>query len=103
MAVPHRLFSWFSPAGILEQSAAKKFIRIKRAVEVRDGDKWARFEPFDGFKVKFTIDFDHPLFRDDLQTLKSTFQQHRLFGKSAAPVLLALPAISKRSESVIWR
>ncbi len=49
-------------AGILEQGAAKKFIRIKKAIEVRDGEKWARFEPFSGFKVKFTIDFDHPLF-----------------------------------------
>lgn len=47
-------------AGIQEQNAAKKFIRIKRPVEVRDGDKWARFEPFDGFKVGFNIDFDHP-------------------------------------------
>jgi len=60
-------------AGILEQSAAKKFIRIKRPVEVRDGEKWARFEPFDGFKVKFTIDFDHPLFRGDLQTSEIDF------------------------------
>ena len=49
-------------AGILEQGAAKKFTRIKKAIEVRDGDKWARFEPFNGFKMKFTIDFDHPLF-----------------------------------------
>jgi UDP-3-O-[3-hydroxymyristoyl] N-acetylglucosamine deacetylase len=47
-------------AGIQEQGAAKKFIRIKQPVEVRDGDKWARFEPFDGFKVGFNIDFDHP-------------------------------------------
>ncbi|MCH9675789.1 MAG: UDP-3-O-acyl-N-acetylglucosamine deacetylase [Gammaproteobacteria bacterium] len=60
-------------AGILEQSAPKKFIRIKRPVEVRDGEKWARFEPFDGFKVKFTIDFDHPLFRGDLQTSEVDF------------------------------
>ncbi|MBX2825655.1 MAG: UDP-3-O-acyl-N-acetylglucosamine deacetylase [Gammaproteobacteria bacterium] len=60
-------------AGILEQSAAKKFIRIKRAIEVRDGEKWARFEPFDGFKVRFTIDFDHPLFREDLQTSEVDF------------------------------
>lgn len=60
-------------AGILEQSAPKKFIRIKRPVEVRDGEKWAKFEPFDGFKVKFTIDFDHPLFRGDLQTSEIDF------------------------------
>lgn len=50
-------------AGILEQGAPKRFARITRAVEVRDGEKYARFEPFNGFKVKFTIDFDHPVFR----------------------------------------
>jgi UDP-3-O-[3-hydroxymyristoyl] N-acetylglucosamine deacetylase len=52
-------------AGILEQGAAKKFIRIKKAVEVREGEKWARFEPFNGFKVNFTIDFNHPVFLND--------------------------------------
>ncbi|MEH6585376.1 MAG: UDP-3-O-acyl-N-acetylglucosamine deacetylase [Halioglobus sp.] len=51
-------------AGIEEQNAAKKFIRIKRKVTVEDGDKVASFLPFDGFKVAFTIDFDHPVFRD---------------------------------------
>jgi UDP-3-O-[3-hydroxymyristoyl] N-acetylglucosamine deacetylase len=47
-------------AGIEEQNAAKKFIRIVKPVEVRDGDKWARFEPYDGFKLSFGIEFDHP-------------------------------------------
>ncbi len=51
-------------AGILEQNAAKQFIRIKRPVTVEEGDKVASFLPFDGFKVSFTIDFDHPVFRD---------------------------------------
>ncbi len=51
-------------AGIEEQNAPKKFIRIKRPVTVEDGDKVASFLPFDGFKVSFTIDFDHPVFRD---------------------------------------
>ncbi|MFT7461585.1 MAG: UDP-3-O-[3-hydroxymyristoyl] N-acetylglucosamine deacetylase [Planctomycetota bacterium] len=51
-------------AGIEEQNAAKKFIRIKHPVTVKDGDKVASFLPFDGFKVSFTIDFDHPVFRD---------------------------------------
>lgn len=50
-------------AGIQEQPAAKKFIRIKRPVTVQDGDKKATFLPFDGFKVSFTIDFDHPVFK----------------------------------------
>lgn len=50
-------------AGIQEQPAAKKFIRIKKEVTVRDGDKYATLKPFDGFKVAFTIDFDHPVFK----------------------------------------
>ncbi|NRB41436.1 MAG: UDP-3-O-acyl-N-acetylglucosamine deacetylase [Pseudomonadales bacterium] len=49
-------------AGIEEQAAAKKFLRIKKEVEVTDGDKVAKFLPFDGFKVSFAIDFDHPVF-----------------------------------------
>ena len=52
-------------AGIEEQSAAKKFLRIKDKVRVEDDGKWAMFEPFDGFKVGFTIDFDHPVFNDN--------------------------------------
>ena len=50
-------------AGIEEQSAAKRFIRILKPVEVRLDDKWARFDPFDGFRVSFKIDFNHPVFR----------------------------------------
>lgn len=48
-------------AGIAEQDAPKEFIRIKKPVEVRQDDKYARFAPFDGFKVTFTIDFNHPV------------------------------------------
>ena len=47
-------------AGIVEQDAPKRFIRITRPVEVRDGDKTACFEPHDGFKLDFTVQFDHP-------------------------------------------
>lgn len=47
-------------AGLQPQEAAKKFIRINEMVEVVDGDKLARLEPFDGFKLDFTIDFKHP-------------------------------------------
>jgi UDP-3-O-[3-hydroxymyristoyl] N-acetylglucosamine deacetylase len=54
-------------AGIEEQQASKGFIRIKRVVEVKDGDRMARFEPFDGFKVGFTIEFDHPVFKSNAQ------------------------------------
>ena len=60
-------------AGIQEQPVAKKFIRIKRKVKVTDGDKWASFEPFDGFKVTFTIDFDHPVFKGRLQQASVDF------------------------------
>jgi UDP-3-O-[3-hydroxymyristoyl] N-acetylglucosamine deacetylase len=49
-------------AGIEEQPAAKKFIRIKKPVEVRQGDKWVKFEPYNGFRVDFSIDFRHPVF-----------------------------------------
>ncbi len=47
-------------AGVEEQNVAKRFIRIKKPIEIREGDKVARFEPFNGFKVSFGIDFDHP-------------------------------------------
>ncbi len=51
-------------AGTAEQPAAKRFVRVRQTVEVRDGDKWARFTPHQGFRVGFTIDFQHPLFKD---------------------------------------
>ncbi|MFL0796819.1 MAG: UDP-3-O-acyl-N-acetylglucosamine deacetylase [Cellvibrionaceae bacterium] len=51
-------------AGIVEQNAAKRFIRIKKEVTVSDGDKVATFKPFEGFKVGFSIDFAHPVFKD---------------------------------------
>jgi UDP-3-O-[3-hydroxymyristoyl] N-acetylglucosamine deacetylase len=54
-------------AGIEEQDASKRFIRIRRPLQVEEGDKVARFEPFDGFKVGFTIEFDHPVFKSDIQ------------------------------------
>jgi UDP-3-O-[3-hydroxymyristoyl] N-acetylglucosamine deacetylase len=60
-------------AGIEEQNRPKRFIRIKRPVMVEDGDKFARFEPFDGFKVAFSIDFDHPAFASRCQTATVDF------------------------------
>jgi len=62
-------------AGIEEQRAPKRFFRIRRAVEVRDGDKWARFEPYDGFKVSFSIVFDHPVFERSTQSLTIDFAE----------------------------
>jgi len=50
-------------AGIEEQSVLKQFIRVKKRVRVEDGDKWAEFQPFDGFKVNFEIEFNHPIFK----------------------------------------
>lgn len=60
-------------AGVEEQDSPKSFIRIKKEVLVEDGDKWAKFEPYDGFKVSFTIDFDHPAFHKDNQTASIDF------------------------------
>ena len=52
-------------AGIAEQNVAKKFLRIKEKVRVERDEKWAMFEPFDGFKVGFSIEFDHPVFNQN--------------------------------------
>ena len=60
-------------AGLLEQAAAKKFIRVKKIVEVVEGDKWVRFEPYHGFKVDFTIDFNHPVFEQSGTNVKIDF------------------------------
>lgn len=60
-------------AGVEEQDAPKQYIRIKRAIRVEEGDKWAAFEPFDGFKVTFTIDFEHPAFEEHLKTATMDF------------------------------
>lgn len=49
-------------AGIEEQNAAKRFIRIRKPVRVEDDGKWAELTPFDGFKVNFEIAFNHPVF-----------------------------------------
>ena len=49
-------------AGVEEQNAPKRFIRIKKSILVEDKEKWARFDPFEGFKVSFSIEFEHPLF-----------------------------------------
>ena len=54
-------------AGILEQEAPKRFLRIKRKVQVSDGDKWVSLEPHDGFKVSFRLDYDHPVLKNSIQ------------------------------------
>jgi len=60
-------------AGIEEQHAPKRFVRIKKAVRVDDGDKWAEFRPFDGFKVNFEIEFNHPIFKRRSQRASMDF------------------------------
>lgn len=60
-------------AGVEEQNKAKEFIRITKAVTVTDGDKSASFQPYNGFKVSFTIDFDHPLFSEENQVASLDF------------------------------
>ncbi|MXY63842.1 MAG: UDP-3-O-acyl-N-acetylglucosamine deacetylase [Gammaproteobacteria bacterium] len=60
-------------AGIHEQKKLKKFIRIKKPCVVKEDDKWAKFEPFNGFKVTFAIDFDHPILKSSTQTASVDF------------------------------
>jgi UDP-3-O-[3-hydroxymyristoyl] N-acetylglucosamine deacetylase len=60
-------------AGIEEQQEPKRFIRILQSVRVEDGDKWARFDPYDGFKVNFEIEFNHPSFKKRSQTASMDF------------------------------
>ena len=60
-------------AGLAEQHAPKKFIRVKREVTVTDGDKSATFLPLEGFKISFGIDFDHPVFKHRAATTEIDF------------------------------
>jgi UDP-3-O-[3-hydroxymyristoyl] N-acetylglucosamine deacetylase len=63
-------------AGIEEQPARKRYLRIKEPVEVRVDDKWARFEPYHGFKLDFTIDFPHPVFGTENRHVVIDFAEH---------------------------
>lgn len=62
-------------AGIEEQNAPKKFLKIKDTVKVTDGDKWACVKPYNGFRISFAIDFDHPVFHNSPQTATIDFMQ----------------------------
>ncbi len=62
-------------AGIEEQAAAKRFLRVMRRVEVRNGDKWARLEPYDGLKLSFSIDFRHPVIERSTQSVSVDFAE----------------------------
>ena len=63
-------------AGLVEQSAPKKFIRIKKSIEVKEGDKWVRFDPFNGYKLAFTINFAHPVFAASKQQVTIDLGEH---------------------------
>lgn len=60
-------------AGIVDQTAPKKFIRILKSIEIEEKDKWVRFHPHDGFKISLTIDFDHPVVNKGNQTTTVDF------------------------------
>ena len=60
-------------AGIAEQAAAKKFIRVLRTVEAREHDKWAKFDPYNGFRIDFSIAFNHPVFQQSKQRIQVDF------------------------------
>ncbi|HYR33797.1 MAG TPA: UDP-3-O-acyl-N-acetylglucosamine deacetylase [Burkholderiales bacterium] len=62
-------------AGIVEQAAPKRFLRVTRRVEVTEGDKWARLEPFEGYKLSFSIDFRHPVIERSTQSVEVNFAE----------------------------
>jgi UDP-3-O-[3-hydroxymyristoyl] N-acetylglucosamine deacetylase len=62
-------------AGIEEQSAPKRFLRVRRTVEVKDGDKWARLEPYQGFRLSFSIEFRHPVIERSTQSVTIDFAE----------------------------
>ncbi len=65
-------------AGIELQNSPKRFVRVRRPVEVKEGDKWARFTPYEGFRVNFEIEFDHPVFHRALAARDDGLLDHHL-------------------------
>src|SRR3954465_8611946 len=62
-------------AGIVEQVAPKRFLRVTRRIEVKDGDKWARLDPFEGYKLAFSIEFRHPVIERSTQAVEINFAE----------------------------
>src|SRR5918994_89388 len=62
-------------AGLEEQAAPKRFLRVRKPVEVKDGDKWARLEPYEGFKLSFSIEFRHPVIERSTQAVTVDFAE----------------------------
>ena len=62
-------------AGLEEQAAPKRFLRVRKTVEVKEGDKWARLEPYEGFRLSFSIDFRHPAIERTTQSVSVDFAE----------------------------
>ena len=62
-------------AGVEEQAAPKRFLRVRKTVEVREGDKWARLEPYEGFRLSFSIEFRHPVIEKSTQAVTIDFAE----------------------------
>jgi UDP-3-O-[3-hydroxymyristoyl] N-acetylglucosamine deacetylase len=62
-------------AGIEEQNAPKRFLRVMRRIEVRDGDKWARLDPYEGYRLAFSIEFSHPVIERSTQAVTVDFAE----------------------------
>jgi UDP-3-O-[3-hydroxymyristoyl] N-acetylglucosamine deacetylase len=62
-------------AGIVEQAAPKRFLRVTRRVQVTDGDKWARLDPYDGYQLSFSIEFKHPVIERSTQSVSVDFAE----------------------------
>ncbi|MFY9317407.1 MAG: UDP-3-O-acyl-N-acetylglucosamine deacetylase [Burkholderiales bacterium] len=60
-------------AGIEEQGAPKRFLRVKKRIEARDGDKWAVLEPYEGFRLAFSIVYKHPVIEKSNTSLTVDF------------------------------
>ena len=62
-------------AGIEEQGAPKRFLRVRKTVEVKEGDKWARLEPYEGLRMSFSIEFRHPVIDRSTQSVTVDFAE----------------------------
>jgi len=62
-------------AGLKQQAAPKRFLRVLRSVQVTEGDKWARLDPYDGYKLSFSIDFRHPVIERSTQSVSIDFAE----------------------------
>src|SRR5919106_5770309 len=62
-------------AGLEEQAAPKRFLRVKKTIEIKDGDKWARLDPYEGFRLSFSIEFRHPVIERSTQSVTVDFAE----------------------------